>query len=68
MNIPETYYILKRKNKYLSDRFKWVSIPHTFPEWHFRQIFPLTMQYRDRPLEVGEMKDGTLENAAWTKL
>lgn len=34
----------------------------------FRRIFPLTMQYKDRPTEVGELKDGVLENAIWKKL
>lgn len=60
-------YILKRKNKYLNEHYKWTPIPCLFPWWHFKDILPVAMQYRDRPLEIGETQDATLKNTIWTK-
>lgn len=60
-------YILKRNNKYLNERYQWTPFPCAFQWWHFQDILPMAMQFRDRPLMIGEMRDGTLENTIWTK-
>ena len=61
-------YILKRKNKYLNERYWWSKFPHLFTEWEFYAVLPMAMQFRDRPLQVGEVIDGNLDSAIWTKL
>ena len=61
-------YILERNGKYLSERYQWQMFPHAFPEWQFPAVLEAAMQYKDRPKRVGELVDGTLENAIWTAL
>jgi len=61
-------YILKRKNKYLNERYRWSKLPHLFVEWEFSAVLPMAMRFRDRPLHVGEVIDGNLDSAIWTKL
>ena len=64
-----TRYILRRRfkqvDKYLSERYKWTVIPHAFTEVELMVVLPEAMNYRDCPEMVGELHDGTLENAIW---
>lgn len=61
-------YILKRNNKYLNERYQWSPFPHSFPEWQFVDVLPMAMAFRDRPQQVGELRDGDLDSVIWTKL
>ncbi len=46
----------------------WGSFPHAFSELELQVVLPEAMNYRDCPEMVGELHDGTLENAKWQKL
>ena len=61
-------YLLRRNDKYLSERYEWGDTPNAFPEWQFPQVLEQAMQYKDRPLEVGELIGSDLDNVKWTKL
>ena len=61
-------YILKRNGKYLDDRYRWSKLPHSFPEWQFGAVLEMAMQFRDRPMEVAELRDGNLDSAEWELL
>lgn len=63
-----TRYALRRNDKYLSEFYQWGDTPNTFTEWHFPQVLDEAMQYKDRPLEVGEVIGVDVDNAIWTKL
>lgn len=65
---PGTHYLLKRGSKYLQENYYWGSFPHTFPEWQFPAVLEMSMQFKDPPQMVGELYDGTLENAIWQRL
>ena len=61
-------YLLLRNGKFLSEVYQWGDTPNAFPEWQFPQVLEQAMQYKDRPLEVGELIGGDLDNVKWTKL
>jgi len=63
-----THYLLQRNNKFLQQNYQWGNFPHPFPEWQFPAVLEMSMQFRDRPQEVGEMTDGSLAGAIWTRL
>ena len=63
-----TSYLRRRKGKYLSEFYQWLLMPHSFPEWQFPQVLEEAMQYKDRPLEAGELIGDDLDNVKWTKL
>jgi hypothetical protein len=55
-------YLLERKGKYLNERYKWGFLPYAFPEWQFVDVLPMAMNFKDRPLQVGEvLPDGTIK-------
>lgn len=64
----ETMYMLKRKGRFLNERYQWSPLPHSFPEWQFSNVLQLAMMWKDRPLEVGEIEDGNVDNVVWVKL
>ncbi len=51
-------YLLTRRNKFLNDRYQWTDEPHLFPEWQFGDVLELSMQFKDRPQQVGEVVNG----------
>ena len=53
-----TNYLLERKGKFLNERYEWGIPPHAFPEWQFVDVLPMAMQFKDRPLQVGEVLPG----------
>lgn len=59
-------YLLKRGTKYLNERYQWQAFPCPFPEWQFGAVLEMAMQFRDRPKQIGEMTDGTIENVVWS--
>ncbi len=61
-------YLLRRNGKFLSERYDWGSTPNVFPEWQFPQVLEMSMNFKDRPLEVGELIGSDLDNVIWTKL
>lgn len=63
-----TSYILRRRGKYLNERYQWSNIPNAFPEWKFPAVLDLSMGFKDCPEMVGELHDGTLENAMWQEV
>lgn len=49
-----TKYILRRRNKFLNEKYLWGNLPRLIPECYFEQVLQEAMQYRNPPLEVGE--------------
>ena len=58
-----TLYLLERKGKFLQPNYYWGIYPHAWDELQFERVFPEAMQYKDRPLMVGEMIG---EDIVWT--
>ena len=63
-----THYLLKRGSKFLQQNYYWGRFPHAFSELELQVVLPEAMNYRDCPEMVGELHDGTLENAIWQRL
>ncbi len=63
-----TKYILRRRGKYLNDRYQWTVIPHAFSEVELMVVLPEAMNYRDRPQFVGEITGGDLDRVVWKKV
>lgn len=63
-----TRYILRRRGRFLNDRYQWTRLPHSFSEIEFTVVFPEAMNYRDRPQHVGETKDGDLDRVVWKEV
>ena len=61
-------YILRRHGKYLNEKYLWGNLPRLIPECYFQQVLEEAMQYKDRPLEVGETTDGDLDRVEWKRL
>jgi len=60
---------IRRRTKYLNERYQWGDFPHAFEEAHFATVvLPEAMQYKDRPQRVGELVNGDLDSAIWTEL
>ena len=63
-----TRYILRRRGRFLNDRYQWTLMPHSFPEWQFGAVLETAMQYKDRPQHVGEITGGDLDRVVWQKV
>jgi hypothetical protein len=68
-----TRYILRRRFKkkgdmFLSEKYKWTLMPHSFSEVEFTVVFPEAMNYRDRPQHVGEITGGDLDRVVWKEV
>ena len=61
-------YLLRRHGLYLSEVYQWVDTPNAFAEWHFPQVLEMSMNFKDRPLEIGEIVDGDLDAVQWMKI
>ena len=35
-------------------------MPHAFPDWQFQDVLDEAMQYKDKPLRIGEVVDGKI--------
>lgn len=51
-------YLLTRRNKFLNDRYQWTDEPYLFPEWQFGDVLEMSMRFKDRPQQVGEVVGG----------
>ncbi len=63
-----TAYLLRRNDLFLSERYQWENTPNVFPECYFPQVLEMSMNFKDRPLEVGQLIGGDLDAVQWTKL
>ena len=52
--------LLERNGRYLNERYQWTLIPHVFPDWQFQGVLDEAMNYKDKPLRVGEVVDGEI--------
>lgn len=64
-------YIIKRKGKFLTERYKWSQIPYIFPDWQVFGIFQTAINWKDRPthycrVSMYEMCD--METLVWSEL
>lgn len=52
--------LLERNGKFLNKWYQWSLMPHAFPDWQFQDVLDEAMQYKDKPLRIGEVVDGKI--------
>ena len=52
--------LLERNGKFLNVWYQWSLMPHVFHDWQFQDVLDEAMQYKDKPLRIGEVVKGEI--------